>query len=211
MNENYQIADLFKKAFGIEAISYAITTEHPKVGDVKYQSIPVKSSEEAKKLSWMGTPVLFPMKFKGGDYQVYLPSGKLETKALNDFILPYTTLVDFSRAKNITKTPVLGNNGTVKEIYGFDDWKITIRGIFLDTPTMAAYEQHKELLKWENIVDSIEVGNIEHEENKNDLFRDKSIYKLTIEDISFKQPQGKQNAIPFSINACSDEPLELAL
>ena len=66
---------------------------------------------------------------------------------------------------------------------------------------MSAYEQHQELLKWENIADSIEVIG--------ELFLDKSIYRLVIEDINFPQLEGKQNIIPFEIAAVSDEPIEL--
>ena len=30
---------------------------------------------------------------------------------------------------NCSKTKVLGIHGTIKEVYGLDDWKINIRGI----------------------------------------------------------------------------------
>ena len=44
------------------------------------------------------------------------------------FPMPYATIVDFSRSMNCSKTKVLGVHGTVKEVYGLDDWKINIRG-----------------------------------------------------------------------------------
>ncbi|WP_166964601.1 DUF6046 domain-containing protein [Yeosuana marina] len=198
------ISQLFNLAFGFIPVRYASDSFSVQPSaDANYQSIPTKPIEDVKKMSWMGTPVMFPMKFKGGSYQYYKPSGVLDQKRLNDFELPHASVADFRRAKNITKTNVLGSNGTVKEIYGFDDWQIRIRGLCLDTPNLSAYEQHKQLLKWEEIADSIEVIGA--------LFKDKSIYRLTIEDFDFKQPQGKQNVIPFEITASSDEPLELVL
>lgn len=198
------ISQLFNLAFGFVPVRYYVGSTVPDhVDGAGYQSIPTKPVEDVKKMSWMGTPVMFPMKFKGGSYQYYKPSGVLDQKQLNDFELPFASVADFRRAKNITKTNVLGSNGTVKEIYGFDDWQVRIRGLCLDTPQMSAYEQHKQLLKWEEIADSIEVVG--------ELFKDKSIYRLTVEDFDFKQPQGKQNVIPFEITASSDEPLELVL
>lgn len=203
-NFNPDISQLFNLAFGFIPVKYYVGSTVPdKVDGALYQSVPTKPVEDVKKMSWMGTPVMFPMKFKGGSYQYYTPWGALQQKRLNDFELPYASVADFRRAKNITKTNVLGSNGTVKEIYGFDDWQIRIRGLCLDTPEMSAYDQHKELLKWEDIADSIEVIGA--------LFKDKSIYRITVEDFDFKQPQGKQNVIPFEITASSDEPLELVL
>ncbi|MGB1307533.1 MAG: DUF6046 domain-containing protein [Oceanihabitans sp.] len=197
------ISQLFNAAFGFIPISYKAENNPAANAATGYSSIPTKSPVEAKKMSWMGTPIMFPVKFKGGSYQYYKQTGILAKKAINDFELPPTTIVDFRRAKNITKTNVLGSNGTVKEIYGFHDWHIRIRGLCLDTPKIKAYEQHQELLKWEAIADSVEVVG--------DLFKDKSIFRITIEDVDFKQPQGKHNVIPFEITASSDEPLELVL
>lgn len=203
MNTDFNISDLLSNAFGIKSPVFVLPNEAPQNGKPSYSSIPVKPLQEAKKLSWLGTPIIYPMVFKAGEYQFYKPTGIIDTIRLNDFEIPPATLVDFRRAKNITKTRLSGNNGTVKEIYGFDDWQIRIRGLCLDTPESSAYEQHQELLKWENLADSIEV--------QGELFLDKNIYNLVIEAINFSQPEGKQNIIPFEITAVSDEPLELVL
>ncbi|WP_438710863.1 DUF6046 domain-containing protein [Aquimarina muelleri] len=200
MNTNFDIATLLSNAFGINTANFVLPTDAPQNGDAKYASIPVREKKEAKKMSWLGTPIIYPTVFKGGSYQQY-NQGVLELKSFQDFDIPPATLIDFRRAKNITKTRLIGNTGTVKEIYGFDDWQIRFRGLCLDTPQISAYEQQQELLKWENLADSIEVIG--------ELFIDKSIYRLVIEDISFRQPEGKQNIIPFEIAAVSDEPIEL--
>ncbi|WP_435135712.1 DUF6046 domain-containing protein [Formosa sp. A9] len=197
------ISQLFNAAFGVTPITYKVDNQAPNNGLVNYQSIPVKTYEAAKKMSWMGTPIMFPMKFKGGYYNRYSKAGRLIANPYQDFDLPPATIVDFRRAKNITKTNVLGSTGTVKEIYGFDDWQIRIRGLCLDTPNLSAIDQYKALLRWEEIADSIEV--------LGELFLDKSIFSITIEDIDFKQAQGKENVIPFEITASSDEPLEFSV
>ncbi|AOR29540.1 hypothetical protein FORMB_25230 [Formosa sp. Hel1_33_131] len=203
MNTNFDIATLLSKAFGVNTANFVLPNDAPQNGDASYTSIPVKEKKEAKKMSWLGTPIIYPTVFKGSTYQYYKETGIIDDQALNDFNIPPATLIDFRRAKNITKTKILGSNGTVKEIYGFDDWQIRFRGLCLDTPQVSAYEQHQELLKWENIADSIEVIG--------ELFLDKSIYRLVIEDINFPQLEGKQNIIPFEIAAVSDAPLELIL
>lgn len=203
MKTNFDIANALSAAFGIKAPLFVLPDTAPQKGEAAYASIPVKTLPEAKKMSWLGTPIIYPMVFKGGEYQIYKPTGELGSSKLNDFEIPPATLVDFRRSKNITKTRLSGNNGTVKEIYGFDDWQIRIRGLCLNTPDISAYDQHLELLKWEKLADSIQV--------QGELFLDKDIFNLTIEDIDFRQPEGKQNIIPFEITAVSDEPLELVL
>lgn len=200
---NFEIANLISRAFGLNTPTYVLPTEAPKHGALNYGNIPTQPLEAAKKLSWLGTPIIYPMVFKGGEYNQYAPTGKLTTTNLNSFDIPPATLVDFRRAKNISKTHLGGNNGTVKEVYGFDDWQIRIRGLCLDTPDMSAYEQHQELLKWEQLADSIEI--------QGELFLDKNIYMLVIEDMVFNQLEGAPNIIPFEITAVSDEPIELIL
>lgn len=205
MNYSPDISQLFNAAFGFVPITYKPEVGNQNSGEAVYGSVAVEETETAKKLSWMGTPIMFPISFisSGNKYLYYNGLGQLKEKEnLADFDLPPTTVVDFRRAKNITKTNVLGNNGTVKEIYGFDDWQIRIRGLILDTPTEKAYDIQSELLKWDNLADDIEV--------KGDLFLDKDIYRITIEEIDFRQPQGRHNVIPFEITASSDQPLELA-
>jgi hypothetical protein len=197
------ISQLLNAAFGLIPIVYKVETDGQTSTTANFNSIESKPIAEAKKISWMGTPIMFPVQLEGGNYNLYNEDGTLGTVDLNAFDLPPATVVDFRRSKNITKTNLLGANGTVKEIYGLDDWVIRIRGLCLDTPQMSAYEQHQELLKWEPLVDSINIIG--------ELFKDKSIYSMVFEDVDFRQLQGKHNVIPFEITGVSDEPLELVL
>jgi hypothetical protein len=196
------ISQLFNAAFGFIPATYSIPHKDTENSPAIFK-VETKPLEEAKKMSWMGTPIMFPVTFKGGNYNYYNDDGTIGTKSLNDFELPPATITDFRRPKNITRTNLLGANGTVKEVYGFDDWNVRIRGLCLDTPEKTAYEQHVELLQWEKLADSINVVG--------ELFKDKSIFALTFSEVDFRQLQGKQNIIPFEIQAYSDEPLELIL
>jgi len=152
-------------------------------------------------MSWLGTPILFPIRFKEGSYAVYQANGDIEKIDKQEVFLPASTIVDFNRYKKITKTQVLGDTGTVKELFSLEDWRIRIRGFCLNEPGHPAYEQIMELLEWEKLADSIAVGG--------SLFEDKGIYQMVIENMEVRQLDGQPGVIPFTIQALSDKPLEL--
>src|SRR5690606_6995127 len=102
------------------------------------QTLPDHYEQEERSTSWMGTPIIFPSIFLGDSYMRYKPTGEIEKVQRADFELPATTMFSFRRAKNITRTELPGASGTVKEVYGFDDWIIDVRGIALDEPTRSA-------------------------------------------------------------------------
>ena len=218
------LAKMFDLAFGVKSpvfVPYTVNLDKLIYKDSKGFELPgaaaqeampgldvkLKAETEAEATSWMGTPIVYPFTLQGGVYKKYSPSGELEDFRLEDFMMPAATLVDFSRAKNIIRTPVLGSNGTVKEMYSFDDWKIRVRGICLDDNTRriakTAVEQKKELLKWEQVCGSINVMGT--------LFFEKSILAMTISNANFTQLEGKPGVIPFELECESDERLELIL
>lgn len=202
----YNINHLFRTAFGISAPIYMadVYSSDDSSGKINYTGVKYAEPAKAKKLSWMGTPIMFPITIPTDTFQFYCPNGDIIKEVIPAFDMPATSLVDFSRAKNITRTDVLGDNGTVKEIYGFDDWSIRIRGICLNEPKIrTAHEQVKHLLKYERVVGSIGIVG--------EQFLQKEIHAITIESIDFQQVQGKPDVIPFEIRAVSDEPLILVL
>jgi hypothetical protein len=86
------------------------------------------------------------------------------------------------------------------------DWQITIRGIAFNQRNgekTTAHEQISTLSKWANVCDSIGV--------KSSMFRSKEIYNIVIETFSVQPIIGQWDAIPFQIDAISDEPIELYL
>lgn len=172
-----------------------------------YGPIVLSSPEEAERMSWMGTPVVGAFGFCAGSYHTYTAKGQMGQVEMADFLFPYATMVTFSRTMNMTQTKVIGNAGTVKEIYGLDDWGIQIQGICLtdrDRPAhQTAAEQMDELVRWRNVADRINVNGR--------LFSNKDIYALCIKSFSITPQQGRPGAIPFSIEAVSDEPIELVL
>lgn len=220
----YNLSQLFELAFGVKNpvfIPGSIRIEGDTPGTVYktpaktntaskpvvFSGVQTKPLEYNGRLSWMGTPIVYPFTLQGGTYKVFAANGELQDYQLNDFELPAATLVDFSRAKINIKTMPRGNNGSVKELFSFDDWRIRIRGICLDDPSRAsaqtAQEQKAALLEWEQVCNSVPVIG--------SLFVEKKIYRLAIDGISFTQLERKPNVIPFEMECVSDEPLEMSL
>jgi hypothetical protein len=206
----YDIGQLFQLAFGINNPVYLtqpIVIGRGDEGSPVYSPSLTPTGAGDVRFSWMGTPILFPFSLKGGIYRRYDRSGELEDYPLDDFDMPAATLVDFSRAKQVINTKVLGSNGSVKELYSFDDWRVRIRGLCLTDPSrrMApdAEEQREKLVQWEQVAQAVNVTGA--------LFQQKNIYSLVIEEVFFRQIEGRPGVIPFEMECLGDEPIELTL
>ena len=201
MDNRYNISQLFKLAFGTNLPVYlTVPIGKEPAHTAEYGSIRTVGREEAMRLSKLGTPIVFPMKFTAGSYKFYDYQSKIVEKQLSDFWLPPATMVDFSRVKNISRTDVIGGNGTVKEIYGFDDWQIRIRTV-CHNDELSSREYEKRLIEWSEVIQSISV--------EGDLFGWKNIHNLVIESIDIRSLEGTPNVIPIELNCISDEPFEL--
>jgi hypothetical protein len=166
----------------------------------------VTDINESYEMSAMGTPILFPIIFSEGNYKKYNERGELVDKKMGDFRLPIASLVSFGRDKIMGVTRINGGNGTVKEIYGFDDWQVTINGFLIPDASQpqgfkTPLEQEKELTKWDSLASSIAVFG--------ELFAVRKIKNLTIKGIRFDPMRGKPNIRTFTITAISDNPIEL--
>lgn len=199
----YNTSKLFKAAFGINSpvfITQPFLRNAPE--NVRFKNIEtLPEYYPHEHTSWMGTPILFSASFLGNSYKRYKENGEIERVQLDQLQLPPATMFSFRRAKNITKTNVLGNSGTVKEIFGFDDWIIDVKGLCLDEPNRSAHEQLEALLQFENLADSIDIAGSE--------FLKRSIHRVAISDWSDNIVQGKAGVIAFQCQMMSDEPLEL--
>ncbi|WP_165025643.1 DUF6046 domain-containing protein [Dysgonomonas sp. ZJ279] len=204
-NKALFVADAIRNIFGINSPIYIPwgTKSHYYAPD--YPNIELLPEEEPEGvMSEFGTPVFGSIIFEGGEYNMYNRiTGAVEKGRHGDYTLPYSCIVEFSRDANLTKTEVLGSTGSVKELYGIGDWRITIRGIAMNRrngsgPT--AKEQIETLVRWSNVSDSIGV--------QGSIFRGKGIYNIVIESLSIQPIVGRWNAIPFQIEALSDEPIE---
>lgn len=202
---DYNIANLFAESFGLKVSkAYSPSVGNGLADDPKgvYQGIEFVDEEEATELSQMGTPILFPITFLAGPYIRYDDQGKIEHVQMEDFRLPVSCIADFRQAKIIAKTNVSGGKGTVKEIFGFDDWQIGIKGFFLPERNHPQglekpLDQELKLLEWVDLACS--VGILGH------LFTMRGIHAITIEDFNVTTERGRPKARPFSLTATSDE------
>lgn len=198
----FEVSKLFQLAFGINSpifITEPLLKNTP--ATISYSDIQtLPEYEDSNATSWMGTPILFGVKLVGGKYKRYQGSGKLEEVEMRDLTLPPATMFSFRRAKNITRTNVLGSNGTVKEIFGFDDWIIDVKGLCLDEPNRSAKEQLDQLLLWEKLADAIEVSG--------SLFSRVDLKRICISEFSYEIPQGSPGTIAFQMQFYGDQALE---
>lgn len=207
-NTGINIANLFAEVFGVSApIFIPYGRQLPAFAPEGWKDFRIIKREEALLKSWMGTPVMDSFALASGTYRCFDVKGNLSDIEMDDFVMPYATLVEFSRQMNVTKTKVMGNFGTVKEIYGLDDWNINIRGFCLTDKgresQKTADEQAHALVMWSRLVDSIEVSG--------DLFVQKAIYSLVMENFQLAPMQGKPDVYSFTISAVSDKSIELRL
>lgn len=204
------LADLFMQAFGIKIGGiYRPETASGKADNPSglFTGLEVvKDSNTSFEMSAMGTPILFPIVFSATPLaKKYNELGELVPFESGDFRLPIASLVSFRRDKIMGVTRINGGKGTVKEIYGFDDWQVTINGFLIPDASQpqglkTPLAQEKELIKWDNLASSIAVFG--------ELFAVRKIKNLTIKGISFEPMRGKPNIRTFTMTAISDGAIE---
>ena len=200
------LGQLFRTAFGVSPIYIVEPLGKPEEIKIEGFNPSLKDdfiNEDQVLKSVYGTPIIFPVQFRGGDYPIYDWYGKPKMKRYDDLWLPATTMVDFSRAKNVIKTNVLGLNGTVKEVFGFDDWQIRIRMLCINDNKYKAREYADMLQDWFEIAGGINVFG--------SIFSKKEIYNIVIENIDIKSVTGSPDVIPIELSAVSNEPVEIFL
>lgn len=198
MAEQYNIQELMADVFGLRP-RYVIPGERqasPQLSFAGIETLP--EYYDSNMTTWMGTPVLFPVKFHQGGYNRYTLSGRLETVNMPDYYLPATTMISFRRGKIMERTNLLGNNGTVKEIYSFDDWVMDVKGLCLNDPESSAIEKLNALLAWEKLADSIRVSG--------QLFTPLDIHAVSIADWQHDPIQAGDGNLSFRFIMYGDEP-----
>lgn len=208
--------NLFQQAFGITPGGiYAPKMESGKANfnaglysGLKF----LESVEEVTEMSHLGTPIVHPITFLAGKYTIpgydISANGQPEKrkKIMGDFRLPSTSIISLSREKKMRTTQIEGSYHSVKEIYGFDDYQITINGFLIPDPShpqgyKTPKQQEKELVRWDGIADRVSVTS--------DILSIHGITDLSITKIDFGVLRGRPNVVPFTINALSDEAVEL--
>lgn len=181
---------------------YVIADGNEEMAKIAFPDVQVINPDKADALSYLGTPVMFTMTFKGGNYKYY-HQGELNVINLPDLTLPFSSMAEFAREKNLTVTATSGGFGSVKETMGHKDWSIRIKGMFSPEDYRFDEVSLKELLGFEELVDSIDVSGR--------MFEALGIYKLVIKGVNIGKREGYEALVPFELDCLSDEPVELIL
>ena len=221
LNKAHFVGNILREVFGIQSPIYVANAwfnqpgvmpkgyelpEEQKAQLPSYEDVKLLPVDESEVMSALGTPVFGDITFEGGTYNCYNRySGEIERQKFGTKTLPYSCLVDFSRSNNVITTPVLGCVGTVKEIYGIGDWDITIRGIAFNNDKYgnSAHNTISWLIDWASICDAFDVSG--------SVFFNKSISRIVIKNLDIQPIEAKWNVVPFTIQAISDEPIELTI
>lgn len=198
------------KAEKLLGLGYKLEQNENKELKLDFTGVKVAKIDEGNIMSYLGTPIFMPVWFKGGKYPVIV-NGEQQLRDFKTLRLPATTTVSFSRNKDIAKTAPSGGTGTVKELFAFSDWDITIQGIIItegnregQNASIFPEEELNELKKYEEVADSIEVFG--------GLFEAFNINRVAVERAVLGNTQGgKPNVIPFQFRCTSDEPVELII
>lgn len=208
-NQILFVADLVRQVFGVNSPVYVPYGQDRVWSAGNYPDInflPEDTVLETIPQSEFGTNVFGTITFERGNYNAYDRAGKAIRQRFGEYTLPYSCITSFRRPSNIVKTEVLGSSGTVKEIYGKGDWEITIRGAAFnrrDGTGVSAHEVINTLSKWAEVCDAIGVSG--------SVFGGKGIDAIVINEFSVQPVVGQWDAIPFQIDAISDEAIELYL
>ncbi len=134
-----------------------------------------------------GIPMVLPVRFK------------LESWA-DWWTLPIEPLVSISGGNVVAKRMVAKGNyrGTVKERWTQDDYKITIKGIFINSEDEGAYPE-SDVMKLREVCEAREAVQIECE-----LFLFFDIYRIVLETYHYPFTSG-ENQQEYSIKAVSDD------
>ncbi len=180
---------------------------------VSFAGITVVEDNEARPMSHLGLPILYPVTLRGGAYRRFARDGRIEQVTLGELRLPISTVVEMSRGKTIARTPVVASGASVKEVYALEDWQIRLSGILMDEPqqpqgltTLEAMQE--KLLEFASLADSIALGG---DHPGGDLFQQRAIDRLSILSLSFNQIPGKPRMHGFQMTCESDDALELIL
>jgi hypothetical protein len=205
---NFSIPDLFKSVFGLYArfpvyfIPKSSTDGSMQPYELKEFVYPDNElSAYLGEQKPFGTIVWDQIGFGHPDFATDNPEAT--------FYLPLITTVEISQAKNIVKTSLVGNNGTIKgtakELMSEDDTIITFRGfaINFDEPNKYPEQEVKALSKLFGINDSLPVFS--------KVLAAHDIESLVFTNKDFPPFEGYANVQPFEFTALSDNPIILEL
>lgn len=149
--------------------------------------------------SALGTPVVIDLTFQSVTYTDFIQNRQVTT----DEVRLETVLCTVNRPTIIVKTQIQGRNGTVKEYISKDDYQLTINGIIAGQN--GQYPEAEALAVQRMAEAPVAIPVVSR------FLNGMGIYNIVVTDYSMPQNAGGISRQDFTINAISDEPLELQI
>ena len=183
------------RTYNLAAIPALTVRDNPYEGKVNQA---VTRDPELYK-STLGTPVVIDVTFRSVTYTDFVQNRQITT----DQVRLETVLCTVSRPTIIVKTQIQGRNGTVKEYISKDDFQVTINGIIAGQNGQYPAAEALAVQRMAEAPVAIPVVSR--------FLNGMGIYNIVVEDYSMPQAAGGISRQDFTINAISDEPLELQI
>lgn len=208
-------------AFG-KAQQSQLLSEHF-VGDIKE----LQEVDEDTPFSYLGTPILDPFTFKGGNFEKRDESGNITKVSFPDdrgiksvgLVIP-NMIIEVNQTKNIITTPIQGRDGTVKEFISRGDYLITLNGIITgqmneqtgtvnDIGNVYPTVDVQKLIEICEVPDSLSVTSDFLSMFLKSTKEGERPPEVVITDYNIPQQIGVRNFQTFTINMLSDIPINL--
>lgn len=200
----FNINTIFRDVFGIAGVNiYFPKVDQPDT-KILFNNIPTIEVKATNAMSALGTPVFDQILVKAINYSILDQNHKKKIIPFSGFQLPDATLVEVNLPKIIVKTPVNGNEGTVKEYIGLDDHQIIIRSIVVNHNSENYPERDvAKLMELFKVNISLQVVS--------SFLNLLGIDEMVVESLQLLPVEGSPNMQPFVLTCISDKPYELKI
>lgn len=152
---------------------------------------------ESEVKSMLGTPVIMPVRVIAGSYAQRNEKGETTFVQYPEYLLPATTIIEVSQAKNIIRTQVAGRRGTVKEYISQDDYSIRLSGIIVNYEN--EYPPEGDIRIFNEVMSVPGALEVECE-----FLQWLGVYDIVVQDADILTLKGYSHIVGFRVNAWSD-------
>jgi|GEM_PF-2129992 len=228
---NFNIVDLYQKAFGLTGMRFAITDRL--VAGIGREAVAAGEFAAGRALNDLTRAGHFPGYIQNGFDSADIQTIPLRKTAITSvlgtpifeqitltippvlqnglviadevqYTFPYWPLFDITGQNIIVKTPGPGRKGQIKEYITEDDSAITIRGFCINEGSWEYPEKQVQDLK--RVINTKKALGITSQ-----VINLLDIHNIVIESWSFPSIEGVENVQPFELQCTSDYPVELEI
>lgn len=195
---DFSITSLFERAFGMNrGEPFSPPADPPPATPIAFEQIEAAGQEGTEFVSVRGA---LNARTAGGQI-IFMPC------AIGGMLLPNEPTITLARPKHIKSTRMVGAKmpGDVKELISLGDWKITIRGVAINSESTAYYPEDT-VRELHELAARPEALDIECA-----LTSLLGIYSVVIKEISFPEMVGIQHAQAYELKCVSDRDFTLTI